>query len=212
MSRLLPLFPLQLVVFPGSAVPLHIFEERYREMVGEAEAAGTEFGIVLAKDQGIVNVGCTVVVEAILHRYPDGRFDVMTRGRRRFTIASVDSEKAYLRGEVDYFEDDDWTPVTRELRDQAMQAFEQMKAAAVAAGQSPDEAMPDPEHPLLSFQLAQAVDDLGFKAALQRIRSEAERLRRFVDFMESYIPMRQYAAKMKRAAPKNGSGHKPASL
>jgi len=59
---------------------------------------------------------------------------------------------------------------------------------------------------------AQAVDDLGFKAALQRIRSEAERLRRFADFMESYIPMRQYAAKMKRAAPTNGSGHKPASL
>ena len=45
MSRLLPLFPLQLVAFPGSAIPLHIFEERYKEMVGEAEASGTEFGI-----------------------------------------------------------------------------------------------------------------------------------------------------------------------
>jgi len=209
MSRLLPLFPLQLVVFPGSAVPLHIFEERYREMVGEAEAAATEFGIVLAKDEGIVNVGCAVTVEAVLHRYPDGRFDVMTRGQRRFTIASLDREKAYLRGEVEYFEDDEWTPVTPELRERAMKAFGQMKEAA--GGQTPADT-PDPEHPLLSFQLAQAVDDLGFKAALQRIRSEAERLRRFADFMESYIPMRQYAAKMKRAAPTNGSGHKPASL
>jgi Lon protease-like protein len=209
MSRLLPLFPLQLVVFPGSAVPLHIFEERYREMVGEAEAAGTEFGIVLAKDEGIVSVGCTVSVEAVLHRYPDGRFDVMTRGQRRFTIASLDREKAYLRGEVEYFEDDEWTPVTPELRERAMKAFGQMKEAA--DGQTPGD-MPDPEHPLLSFQLAQGVDDLGFKAALQRIRSEAERLRRFADFMENYIPMRQYAAKMKRAAPTNGSGHKPASL
>ena len=87
MSRLLPLFPLQLVVFPGSAVPLHIFEERYREMVGEAEAAGSEFGIVLAKDDGIVNTGCTVIVEDVLERYPDGRFDVLTRGQRRFEIA-----------------------------------------------------------------------------------------------------------------------------
>jgi Lon protease-like protein len=208
MSRLLPLFPLQLVAFPGSPLPLHIFEERYRDMVGEAEAAGTEFGIVLAKDEGIVNVGCTVLVEAVLHRYPDGRFDVMTRGQRRFMIAALDREKAYLRGEVEYFEDDDWTPVTPELRDRAMKVFGQMTAAA---GQSPAES-PDPDHPLLSFQLAQAVDDLGFKSALQRIRSESERLRRFADFMESYIPMRQYAAKMKRAAPTNGSGHKPASL
>jgi Lon protease-like protein len=62
MARLLPLFPLQLVVFPGSAVPLHIFEERYREMVSAAEASGTEFGIVLARDNGIMNAGCTVLV------------------------------------------------------------------------------------------------------------------------------------------------------
>jgi Lon protease-like protein len=212
MSRLLPLFPLQLVVFPGSAVPLHIFEERYREMVGEAEAAGTEFGIVLAKDDGIVNTGCTVTVEAVLHRYPDGRFDVMTRGRRRFSIKSLDQEKAYLRGEVDYFEDDEWTPVTTELRIQAMKAFERMKEATTGTGRAPAEDAPDPDHPQLSFRLADTVDDLGFKAALQRIRSETARLRHFVNFMESYIPMRQYAAKMKRAAPTNGSGHKPASL
>ena len=211
MPRLLPLFPLQLVVFPGSAVPLHIFEERYKEMVGEAEARGTEFGIVLAKDEGIVNVGCTVSVEAVLQRYPDGRFDVMTRGQRRFTITALDQEKSYLQGEVEYFEDDDWTPVPEELRGRALKAFEQMKEATASAGQSEQET-PNPEHPLLSFQLAQAVEDLGFKAALQRIRSESERLRRFVEFMESYIPTRQYAAKMKRAAPMNGSGHKPASL
>src|SRR6266567_8398446 len=110
MSRLLPLFPLQLVVFPGSAIPLHIFEERYKEMVGEAEAAGSEFGIVLAKDGGVVNAGCTVVVESVLNRYPDGRFDVLTRGQRRFALVSIDQELAYLRGEVEYFEDTDPIP------------------------------------------------------------------------------------------------------
>src|SRR6267154_5505313 len=98
MARLLPLFPLQLVVFPGSAIPLHIFEERYRKMVGEAEAAGTEFGIVLAKDGGIVNAGCTVVVESVLKRYPDGRFDVLTRGQRRFVISALDQEKSISEG------------------------------------------------------------------------------------------------------------------
>src|SRR6185437_3827303 len=107
MARLLPLFPLQLVIFPGCAVPLHIFEERYKEMVGEAEAAGTEFGIVLAKDGGIVNAGCTVVVESVLKRYADGRLDILTRGQRRFIIRSLDQDKDYLRGEVEYFNDED---------------------------------------------------------------------------------------------------------
>src|SRR5438874_3542526 len=103
MSRLIPLFPLGLVVFPGNAVPLHIFEDRYKEMVGEAEAAGSEFGIVLAKEGGVVNAGCTVVVESVLNRYPDGRFDVLTRGLRRFSLLSIDQELAWLRGEVEYF-------------------------------------------------------------------------------------------------------------
>src|SRR6185437_14438531 len=69
MARLLPLFPLQLVVFPGSPTPLHIFEPRYREMVGEAEAHGSEFGIVRVVsrdgDNGITNTGCTVTVELV---------------------------------------------------------------------------------------------------------------------------------------------------
>ena len=63
MAVLLPLFPLALVAFPGNAVPLHIFEERYREMVGTAEADRTEFGIVLVKNGGLVHSGCTVQVE-----------------------------------------------------------------------------------------------------------------------------------------------------
>ncbi|HEY3841532.1 MAG TPA: LON peptidase substrate-binding domain-containing protein, partial [Bryobacteraceae bacterium] len=100
MSALLPLFPLQLVVFPRIQVPLHIFEERYKEMVGDSIAQSTEFGIVLAKDAGIVSSGCTVAVEKVLTRYPDGRMDILTRGRRRFDILSIDQEKSYLRGEV----------------------------------------------------------------------------------------------------------------
>ena len=106
MAGLLPLFPLQLVVFPGSAVPLHIFEQRYREMVGEAEAAGTEFGIVFAKEGGIVDTGCTVMVETFLQalsrwtlRRHDPRPAPVSHHRR--------SGKDYLRGKVEYFEDEE---------------------------------------------------------------------------------------------------------
>ncbi|HTA42021.1 MAG TPA: LON peptidase substrate-binding domain-containing protein [Bryobacteraceae bacterium] len=208
MSRLLPLFPLQLVAFPGSAIPLHIFEERYKEMVGEAEREGTEFGIVLAKEGGIVNAGCTVVVEAVLQRYPDGRFDVVTRGRRRFEIVSLDQEKDYLRGEVRYFEDEDEVPATAELRTRAAEAFERIgKALPESRG-----ADPNMNHPLLSFQLAQVVEDLDFQNTIQRSRSEAERLRMFAEFAEGYIERRLYAEKMKHSAPLNGSGHLPAGM
>ena len=207
MARLLPLFPLQLVVFPGSAIPLHVFEERYKEMVGEAEAAGTEFGIVLARDGGIMNAGCTVVVESVLKRYPDGRFDVLTRGRRRFVIQSLNQDKEYLRGEVDYYSDDDAESASPELRKQAILALERIREALADADAA--EISPDLDHPFLSFQLAEAVDDLDFRNVLQRSRSEAERLRAFAGFTEEYVARKQYAAKMKRAAPMNGFGHKP---
>src|SRR5215469_14095258 len=192
MARLLPLFPLQLVVFPGSAVPLHIFEERYKEMVGAAEAAGTEFGIVLARENGIMNSGCTVLVESVLKRYPDGRFDVLTRGQRRFVIKSLNQDKDYLRGEVEFYSDEDAESAPPELRNAAIQASEKMRDAlseseaneVEPAGAEPPESAPDPNHPFLSFQLAETIDDLDFRNTLQRSRSEVERLRAIANFTE----------------------------
>lgn len=187
MARLLPLFPLQLVAFPGSAIPLHIFEDRYREMVGEAEAAGTEFGIVLSREGGVVNAGCSVVVESVVERYPDGRFDVITRGRRRFEIRALDHEKAYLRGDVEFFDDDDRTPPAADLRDAAIRAYSESEVDASA--------------PFLSFQLAQSLPDVNFQSLLLRSRSESERLRQLIEL-----------ARVKQVAPRNGFGHRPAVL
>jgi len=208
MERLLPLFPLQLVAFPGTAVPLHIFEERYRQMVGRAETAGTEFGIVLSKDGGVVNAGCTVVVETVTERYPDGRFDIIARGRRRFSLLSIDQEESWIRGEVEYFDDDDLTPSSADLRLQAMQAYVAVKAAQ---GKPPLEE-PDPTDEFFSYQLARSVDDLDFQNMVLRSRSETARLEQFIEFVREYVPRTLYAAKMKELAPRNGSGHKPAEL
>jgi Lon protease-like protein len=208
MERLLPLFPLQLVAFPGSAIPLHIFEERYKEMVGEAEARKSEFGIVLAKEGGIVNAGCTVVVETMLQRYPDGRFDLIARGQRRFEIVSLDQDKDYLRAEVLYFADEDTASADAGLRQQALESLEKIQRTLDES----NEATPNPENPFLSFELAQGVEDLDFQNMVLRSRSESERLRMFADFTEGYIERRQYAQKMKRTAPQNGSGHMPARV
>jgi hypothetical protein len=208
MARLLPLFPLQLVVFPGSAVPLHIFEELYREMVGDAAAAGTEFGIVLAKDGGIVNSGCTVTVETVLQKYPDGRFDVLTRGQRRFLIQTLDQEKAYLRGQVEYFHDEDDDAAPLDLRRRAIDAHKTICESLKSEDASSGEDGPDEDDTMLSFRLGDTIEDLDFRNMLQRSRSEAERLKAFIEFSGGYVERRQYAAKMKRMAPLNGHGHK----
>jgi Lon protease-like protein len=208
MARLLPLFPLSLVALPGAAVPLHIFEERYREMVGEAEATRSDFGIVRTitrgEESGIANVGCAVVVEAVTHRYADGRFDIVTRGWRRFRIVSLDDEKAWLRAEVEYFDDDDEGPAPMEAIDRAFEAYRRLQREV---GEGEPAAL-DRGSRDLSFRMAESIDDLDFRSVLLQSKSETQRLKLFTDFVASYIPRQQYVAQMKKKAPTNGAGHK----
>jgi ATP-dependent Lon protease len=208
MSGLLSLFPLQLVVFPRIQVPLHIFEERYKELIGEAIAHHTEFGIVRVKDAGIASTGCSVAVEKVLTRYPDGRMDILTRGARRFEILALDQEKAYLRGEVEFFNDEDEEPVSRELKDEALSGYR----ALLESGESRGYGDPELDDPQLSFQLAQAVQDMDFQGLLLRDRSETSRLRHLSEFLKSYVPRVKVTSKMKELAPKNGFGHHPAGV
>ena len=208
MPVLLSLFPLQLVVFPRVQVPLHIFEERYKELIGEVIANHSEFGIVRAKDAGIASTGCTVSVEKVLTRYPDGRMDILTRGARRFEILALDQEKSYLRGEVEFFNDEDDEPVSRELKDEALTGYR----ALLESGESRSYGDAELDDPQLSFQLGQAIQDMDFQGLLLRDRSEVSRLRQLAEFLKSYVPRVKLTSKMKELAPKNGFGHHPAGV
>jgi Lon protease-like protein len=207
-TRLLPLFPLQVVVFPRTPLPLHIFEERYKEMVGTAMRDSSEFGIVLAKEDGIVNAGCTVTVEKLLQMYPDGRMDVLTRGQRRFEIVSLNEEKDYLQAEVNFFDDDEATAASQELRNEAVSHYQAL-AQLRESQPRPD---PDLKDPQLSFQLAHHLPDLDFLSALLRHRSETERLRQLNQYLATYIPRQRTVERIKELAPTNGFGGKPAGL
>jgi Lon protease-like protein len=207
-SRLLPLFPLQVVVFPRTPLPLHIFEERYKEMVGGAMRDNSEFGVVLAKDGGIVNAGCTVTVEKLVQMYPDGRMDVVTRGQRRFEILSLNEEKDYLQAEVSYFDDEDSDDPSAELRHQALSNYRLLMRLPGSTAR-PD---PDLADRQLSFQLAHHLPDLDFLSALLRHRSETERLKQLNQYLAQYIPRQRTVERMKELAPLNGHGDKPAGL
>ena len=189
-------------------MPLHIFEERYKEMVGDAIRDKTEFGIVLAKEEGIVNAGCTVVVEKVLKQYPDGRMDILTSGRRRFEIVVLNEEKDYLRGEVEFFDDEEAAPAPLEIQHKALEQYKGL----LEIGDIKPYSLPDLKDPQLSFQLAQSITDLDFLSLLLRNRSEAARLKELNEFLSEYVPKQRHISRMKTLAPKNGFGGKPAGL
>ena len=79
---LLPLFPLEVVLLPGTPLPLHIFEPRYKEMIGECRANSAPFGVVRALEDGIADIGCTAEIVTVTKEYPDGRLDLIARRPR----------------------------------------------------------------------------------------------------------------------------------
>jgi Lon protease-like protein len=184
---------------------LHIFEERYKEMVGDAIRDESEFGVVLARDGGIVNAGCSVTVERVTEMYADGRMDIVTLGKRRFEVSTISEEKEYLQGEVNFFDDDDFAPTPAELRDEVLSQYR----ALVDLGQAATQAEPDLADAQLSFQLAQTVPDLDFLHRLLRQRSETIRLRELSKYLSEYVPKQRTIERMKTLAPTNGFGHRP---
>src|ERR671933_962212 len=105
-----PLFPLGIVALPHELVPLHIFEERYRTMIGECLEHGSEFGIVCAADDGLRPVGCAVEIAEVLERMEDGRMNILTRGTRPFRIVDEHGERPYPSGTVEFLADKDEPP------------------------------------------------------------------------------------------------------
>lgn len=199
-TQLIPLFPLSLVLLPGMSLPLHIFEERYKEMMGDIIAVEGEFGVVLAKNDGIVNIGCSAAVVNVLRKYPDGTLDLLAAGQRRFQIESLDEEKPYLRAEVEYFDDEDVNEVPPELRQKANLALRELMQ--IERPEVPPEKIENLAR--LSFQIGQLVSDLDKRQTVLALRSEVERLEYLVRIVPDHITQRKYIALAKRVGPQNG--------
>jgi len=110
---LIPLFPLRTVLFPRSALPLHIFEERYKLMIGRCLEQQSPFGVVLIRSGEEVggpaepyDVGATARI-AQVERLPDGKLNLVARGERRFRILALDTTEPYLQGDVEFLESED---------------------------------------------------------------------------------------------------------
>ena len=205
---LLPLFPLQVVLLPGAQLPLHIFEERYKEMIGEVIRDHEEFGVVMASEKGIVSTGCTATIDAVLRKYPDGRMDILARGRRRFEIERLNDERSFLRGQVEFFDDEPEPAGDPALRASAIEGFNEFQK--ISSNDPLDAAFA--ADPQLSFRLAQAVNDLTFRQLLLVSRSERDRIRRLAEFFPAHLARERHAQHVKLVAPRNGHGKPPGGL
>jgi ATP-dependent Lon protease len=168
----LPIFELPLVLLPGETVPLHIFEERYKRMIGDCLESGEPFGVILRDADGARSIGCTAFVTEVLERFEDGRLNVVVTGGEPFRILDrfddPESPSAEIEVESDPNAEGDF-----DAAEVARAAF--LDLAERASGERPDESEIAEE---TAYGIAARIElPVEFKQRLLGVREEAERMR-----------------------------------
>jgi Lon protease-like protein len=194
-----PLFPLSIVALPHELVPLHIFEERYRTMIGECLERGTEFGIVWAGDEGVRPIGCAMEITDVLERMDDGRMNILTRGTRPFRIVDERHDLAYPAGTVEFLTDKSEQPDAK-TQSAAHEAYGAL--VAHATDREPDA---DELDTLSAYQMAATVDfGLEAKQGLLDLRSENARLRLVTRLFRAAMKRLDFTERAQERARSNG--------
>lgn len=200
---MIALFPLDVVLFPGAPLPLHIFEPRYKEMVNECIEKKTSFGMVRARENAVAEVGCTAAILSVNKEYEDGRLDIVTEGKQRFSIIELNHDRSFLQAEVTWFDDDEPAAIPPSDAATAIELHEQLLDAL---GQETEEV--EPGASLVSFQLAYELPvDLDFKQAILEMKSEAERLETLIEYYRATIPKLEKTLRARDKASGNGHIH-----
>lgn len=204
---LLPLFPLDLVLLPGTPLPLHIFEPRYKEMIGECIANHAPFGVIRALAEGLAEIGCTAEIVTVTKQYSDGRLDLVAEGRKRFEVLELNRDRSFLQAEVLELPDlelpDEVDTPSAEDRARAIHLHREILSLAEAVQ---DLSAADPG--ILSFYLAGSLPlDLDFKQKVLAMRSERERILTVAAYLESILPNLRRAARAREKAGGNGHAH-----
>lgn len=199
---LLPIFPLDVVLLPGTPLPLHIFEPRYKEMIAECRATQSPFGVVRALEEGIAEIGCTAEVVTITKEYPDGRLDLIAEGRKRFEVLELNQERSFLRAEV-LIVPDDAEPAAAEDTARAIQFHLEILNLAGAV-----QDLSGADQNAISFHLAGSLPlDLDFKQKLLAMRSESQRIQAVAAYLEQILPNLRRAARAREKSGGNGRVH-----
>jgi Lon protease-like protein len=194
------LFPLGMVLLPGERAPLHIFEERYKELIGECVAQDRPFGLVYADDDGTRSTGTKAAVLDVLHRFPDGRMNIVVEGRERFTIVRRTTGRSFDTAEIEPFEDEPGSSPDSEQVEACLEAFGDL--AELADSELPDL---DPADPQLSFDIAGRVEfEASAKQELLESRSERDRLERLLELLDDAAETLRFQKLARERAAGNG--------
>ena len=195
------LFPLPLVLLPTEQVPLHIFEERYKELIAECLAEDLEFGLVFADEDGLREVGTrAAVVEVLPTEFEDGRMNIIIEGRERFRVLRLTRGRSFQTAETAPLEDaDDHAPP--ELVERARALFGRLSDLT---GSGVD--TPEPDTPQLSYALAARVAELAtdLRLALLAEVSESVRLERVCEVLEEAAVLVERQRRVAERAARNG--------
>jgi len=199
----IPLFPLNVVLFPGERLPLHIFEPRYRRMVRECLEAKSLFGVLLALPDGVVRVGCTAEIVEVMKRYEDGRMDILTFGREPFRVLELFSDDPLLEGRIDYLENEPSSPeASTQIR-----LIESYEICHTLLSSEMPRNFQELAHDHLAYAIAAALPlELLWKQLILELRSEEERRERLLGYLRDWAPHLQKAEALRQHAGGNGHG------
>ncbi len=194
------LFPLGIVLLPTERVPLHIFEPRYRELIGECMDEESEFGLVYADEDGVREIGTRAHVAEVLERFDDGRLNMLVEGGERFRVEKLTRGRAFMTAEVVPVEDEPGFASA----EAAAHATGSFRALATLAGAEPDEL--DESSPILSYELAAQVELASdAKQGLLESPWEEERLERVTELLDGARKLLMAARELGERAKTNGS-------
>jgi len=198
-QRDFPLFPLGIVALPTEVVPLHVFEERYKRMIGDCLEAGGEFGILWLSDEGLRPVGCACEIAEVLERMEDGRMNILTRGTRPFKVLERQEELPYPAGEVVFLDDKAETP-DRDVLEGARTAYAELVEQATDTRPGDDELAA-----MGAYEMAATVDfGLDAKQGLLDLRSENARLRLITRLFRAAVKRLDFVERAQARARSNG--------
>ena len=202
----MPLFPLEVVLMPSMPLPLHIFEQRYKLMIGECLEKKREFGVVYQKGSDMEKIGCTARIVQLLRRYEDGRLDIMTQGVKRFKIENVNEERPYIQANVLYF-DDESEERTREIDRLISEGIELLKEWDLLTGKTRDySAITALDHQTISFLFAYSD---GFtpdeKQEFLELTLTNKRIAQSVESLRKLVEHRRMTEQIKRIVGGNGN-------
>lgn len=198
------LFPLGLVLLPTEQVPLHIFEPRYRELIGESLEHGRPFGIVYADDDGLRQIGTLATVTEVVERFEDGRLNIVVEGGARFRLLELTEGRAFVTGRVEPV-DDQHDPAEPADIERALALFDRLAELTASAVEAPDAEVPE-----LSFAIAGRFDFAAeIKQELLDESSERIRLARLCELLAIAAETVERQKEIAVRAQSNGKVHPP---